>query len=278
MDGGSRTVIFWLQIAYLLGLFSIGYVYLIVPGHLGIPDSLGLIPVGVPWFGALGAVLISLTGVFQHAHDWDESYMFWHWSRPVVGAAIAVVAVLMLQAGILSVSGSTQPQPPSSAASSTGTPSSTPPLGTSTAAPAATPTMPSLPASSQPQQTRQQPILFYVIAFLVAYREETFRELIKRAADVILTPATPPVPPSATAMAPQEGPLGGGTQATITGNGLMGTRAVMFGTTSAFFRIESDTQVTVTSPPGPAGPPPVRVPVVVSGKGGNSTAGQFTYT
>jgi len=34
------------------------------------------VPVGVPWFGAVGAVLISLTGVFAHEHDWDPNYPY----------------------------------------------------------------------------------------------------------------------------------------------------------------------------------------------------------
>ncbi|MGH9896954.1 MAG: DUF1573 domain-containing protein, partial [bacterium] len=37
-------------------------------------------------------------------------------------------------------------------------------------------------------------IIFYVVAFLVGYREETFRELIKRATDLILKPGTQPTP------------------------------------------------------------------------------------
>jgi hypothetical protein len=35
-------------------------------------------------------------------------------------------------------------------------------------------------------------IVFYVLAFLVGYREETFRELIKRATDLILKPGNVP--------------------------------------------------------------------------------------
>ncbi len=35
-------------------------------------------------------------------------------------------------------------------------------------------------------------IIYYVVAFLVGYREETFRDLIKRATDLILKPGTPP--------------------------------------------------------------------------------------
>src|SRR5205814_7605200 len=103
-----------------------------------IPDTFGPLPVGVAWFGALGAVLISLTGVFEHEHDWDASYWPWHVARPLVGVAVGVVSVLIMQAGILAVG--------------------------------STPTKTDVPKN----------LLYYLVAFLVGYREETFRELIKR--------------------------------------------------------------------------------------------------
>lgn len=68
MHAGSRTVIFWLQVVYLLALFAIGYLCWSIPNHLWLPEPLRsypVVPIAVPWFGALGAVLISLTGVIQ---------------------------------------------------------------------------------------------------------------------------------------------------------------------------------------------------------------------
>jgi hypothetical protein len=65
--GSSRGSIFWLQIVYLLILSLAAIAYGIWPKPPLIPDFFGPIPIGVPWFGALGAILISLTGVFQHA-------------------------------------------------------------------------------------------------------------------------------------------------------------------------------------------------------------------
>ena len=144
------VTIFILQMIYLAAL-SIGAA-LFLWGGLRLPsDWLGLVPLGVPWFGALGAVLISLSGVFEHRDHWDRSYWTWHWSRPLVGANLGIVSFIIFQAGILAV-GST-------------------PTPAATAAP--------------------QNLLYYVIAFLVGYREESFRELIKRVADVILRPAAP---------------------------------------------------------------------------------------
>ncbi len=62
----------------------------------------------------------------------------------------------------------------------------------------------------------------------------------------------------------------------ITGNGLSGVTEVKFGAVPAFYRIDSDSQLTVTIPtPAPKTTGPVQV--VVAGKGGNSTPGQFAY-
>ena len=52
-------------------------------------------------------------------------------------------------------------------------------------------------AGSEP--TTVNATVFDVVAFLVGYREQSFRELIKRATDLLLRPAdTPPTPPAAT--------------------------------------------------------------------------------
>lgn len=72
----------------------------------------------------------------------------WHLSRPVMGAALAIVGFIILQAGVLSVG--------------------------------AAPGNPSI----------QQNMLYYLVAFLIGYREETFRELMKRLLDLILASAT----------------------------------------------------------------------------------------
>jgi hypothetical protein len=39
-------------------------------------DFFGPVPFLVPWFGAVGAVLLSLKGVFDHRYDWDIEYRF----------------------------------------------------------------------------------------------------------------------------------------------------------------------------------------------------------
>jgi alpha-tubulin suppressor-like RCC1 family protein len=61
-------------------------------------------------------------------------------------------------------------------------------------------------------------------------------------------------PPTVTALKPKTGPVGGGTEVTITGKALSGTTAVKFGSTSAAsFSVNSATEITAVSPAEPAG-------------------------
>ena len=228
----SRSNIFVVQIFWLLALAGGAVVYFLGswPPQLVL---LGSIPIGVVWFGALGAVLISLTGIVEHAGDWDPGFNLWHLSRPLVGAALAVVGVLIIQAGIIA--------------------SGTPPS-------AATPGVP-------------KNLLYYLVAFLVGYREETFRELIKRLVDLIFSPSTTPPKPAITSLSPATGPAGGGGTVKILGSGLLGTVAVSFGSVAATFQVDSDSQISATLPPGAAGV----VSVTVKTKGGSASA-SFTYT
>ncbi|MEU7093026.1 IPT/TIG domain-containing protein [Kitasatospora aureofaciens] len=82
-------------------------------------------------------------------------------------------------------------------------------------------------------------------------------------------------PPVVTALAPDHGPLAGGTTVTITGHGLTGTTAVSFGTTPATrFTVDSDTQITATTPAGSAAG---KVGVTLTAPAGTSSTGQYTY-
>lgn len=154
--GMSRKTIFVVQVLWLALLGGAAAAFLrSYPGGVMI---LGIMPIGVVWFGAVGAALVSLTSVVDHAHDWDPSLDLWHLSRPIVGAILAIVTVLMLMAGVLAIGASTP-------ASTGGAP---------------------LPAGGAPLP---KDILYYVVAFLVGYREDAFRDLIKQVVDLIVRPA-----------------------------------------------------------------------------------------
>jgi IPT/TIG domain len=233
----QRGFVALVEVLYLLLLFALAVIYL-TPSlaaslHVMLPTAFGPLPAGVPWFGALGAVIISLSGVFDHRTDWDPTWALWHFTRPLIGISLAVIAWLTFQAGILAV-------------------------------------------GSVPGKSGATPdLLYYLIAFVVGYREQVFRELIKRVSDVILTPAGGSEPaPVISGLNPPRGRTAGGDTVTITGSGLSGTTAVTFGhAPAAAVRVESDAEIAATTPPGNAGP----VNVTVTTGNGSATAGPFTY-
>lgn len=285
----DRKSTFILALVYLTVILVVGLLFFLRRDLLFFVPNTGMfgpIPVGVPWFGALGAVLISLTGVFEHEHDWDMSYWPWHVARPLVGAAVAVVSVLIIQSGSLGAGftpvpnptptptpvatqpaptvppasvptrtpGSTQPE-----GSSTTTPPSTQPASNSTTAPASNTGAPATSDSGKQDQNKNKDnpplipkyLFVYVIAFSVGYREETFRELIKRLVDVILSPGNGGAAgaPTISGANPNQAPHGTPTQVTITGSGLGSTQSVKFGSTAAQqFKANPDGTLTVTTP------------------------------
>jgi hypothetical protein len=245
----SRAAVVLVEVVYLLVLFTLAIVYLTDPNpasalHKLFPAMLGSLPIGVAWFGALGAVVISLSGAFDHRKDWDPDWSLWHFTRPLMGISLAIVACLIFQSGVLAANPSAGAQ-----------------LGNASGAGAQAP----------------QNLLYYLIAFVVGYREEVFRELIKRVADVLLTPSQPSGAASAavSALAPNSGPAGGGSAVKITGSGLAGTTAVAFGAAAARFAVDSDSQILATAPQSGA---PGPVAVTVSTKTASISAGEFTYT
>ncbi len=279
----SRKATFVLALVYLIVILALGLVFFVKRSLLFfVPDAFGPVPLGVPWFGALGAVLISLTGVFEHEHDWDLSYWPWHVARPLVGVALGVVSVLILQAGVLSV-GSTPIQP-----GPTPTPIATQPSPTPTPSPTSTqpsPTPTPQPTSTQPGSTPQTPatssskipanLLYYLVAFLVGYREETFRELIKRLVDIILAPGngSATAAPTIHVVNPTQAPHGTPTPVVIAGSGFTSTQSVKFGTSAAQFTVNADGKLTATTPVLPSGG---AVPLTVTTKGGSASI-DFTF-
>ncbi|MEA3077994.1 MAG: hypothetical protein QOF60_2902 [Actinomycetota bacterium] len=153
-DWGARTI-FKFSLGYLVLLLVLPAAYSSdlwgFKGHITDPVA-GLIPIGVPYAGALGAVTIGLYGVFEHNKRWDPSFNYWHLTRPLMGALLGSVGYLIFVATI----------------QSTGV----------------TPAVEASKGATQPRDL----IIYYVIGFVVGYREETFRELVKRAADVIFKP------------------------------------------------------------------------------------------
>lgn len=138
--------LFPLELAYVFALVAVLLLY-----HHNemaqrvVPDPAGPIPIGVVWWGALGGVMISLTGIFRHPRSWDNAYNRWHVARPVLGAVMGSVGYLVFVVVI-------QAADPGEAEVDGGSP------------------------------------IFYLVAFLLGYREQVFRDVLRKAVDVLIAP------------------------------------------------------------------------------------------
>jgi hypothetical protein len=116
---------------------------------------LTVIPYWVPWAGALGGISISLVGVARYAGDrWDANrYGYWHLARPFLGGVFGTFAVLIVVLVLKTV---------------------TPQTIINTSVP----------------YTPQGVAVLCVFAYVVGFREETFRDLVLKVVDDILGPGT----------------------------------------------------------------------------------------
>jgi hypothetical protein len=82
--------------------------------------------------------------------------------------------------------------------------------------------------------------------------------------------------PSVSGISPSIGPVGGNTTVTITGSGFSWASAVEFGSNPAAFTIDSDSQITATSPAGTVGMADITV-ATAAGTSATSSADRFNY-
>ena len=214
--GWSRVFVFWLATVYFFMLVALLVTYMLIPGfRTNLPGQLGPLPIVIPWTGALGAVTLSLSGVIYHsAHrDWDSNYLMWHIARPSLGAAFASIAYFIIAGGILASGGTPNAQ---TTPVTEATPSGSPPTTTTTAltttatatrtvpasavaaanAPAADATTTATSSTSATAQSAGsaanggglQNIFYIVAAFLIGYREQSFRQMLAKVSDLILGP------------------------------------------------------------------------------------------
>ena len=228
----SRRRIFWWETAWLVALWVLAGLHFKGRLHV-VPATLGPMPTWVLWFGALGAVIISLSACLEFTGiAWDPRWELWHYSRPAIGATVAAVSVLIFEAGILSIG-------------SDPTPSG--------------------------QSNVPKNIAYYLVAFLVGYREATFRELVKRLGDVVLKPADSSAP-TISAVTPAAGPAAGGQTVAITGTGLVPLVAVRIGAAEATPVEAGETHIIVTTPAAAPGVVPITVET-----GETTLAAQYEY-
>lgn len=61
-----------------------------------LPHTLGPLPIETIWFGAVGGLLVSLSGIYSHNDGWNPRFNYWHYTRPLLGAFIGVLGCLVL--------------------------------------------------------------------------------------------------------------------------------------------------------------------------------------
>lgn len=102
--GGTARMSVWIfvvQLAYLIALGALLVIYRESSGFRSDLGRLGPLPVSVVWFGALGAAMCGMSGIYFHNRAWDRGYDYWQYSRPFMGAAAGGVGALLFYAAIL---------------------------------------------------------------------------------------------------------------------------------------------------------------------------------
>jgi IPT/TIG domain len=116
----SRVTVFGYDLAVVFVLFIVGILYVwnakgywLAAPATG-PDSM-ISPVEFSlramWFGALGGIVISLKGVYDHCcarGEWDQCFDLWHFGRPISGALSGLITLILL----LSVNPNSSPSQP----------------------------------------------------------------------------------------------------------------------------------------------------------------------
>jgi hypothetical protein len=105
----TRARIFLYDIAMFILLVVLAWAYFYPTVMLKnlVPPELQGVPVFAFWFGALGGIVISLKGIYDHSpRDWQMTYNLWHYGRPFSGGIAGSVTYLLL----LAVSGSAPSQ------------------------------------------------------------------------------------------------------------------------------------------------------------------------
>jgi hypothetical protein len=205
-------------------------IYATEPSSLPFPKVVAGLPLGVPWFGALGALGVSLSALSFHRR---------------LGPRMVVLARLTSADGCRG----RQHQ--------------------RARVPRRHPRRAAEPQTGSPIASTK--ILYYVIAFVVGYREASFRELLNNVTDIILWSSGARQPTSVTGRAPDSGPAG--TEVTIYGNGLGAVNSVTFDGISATIKSAADSKLLVDAPDHNDG----EVPLVVRTRDASFGGYKFVY-
>lgn len=105
-----RGAIFAYDLFAVFVLLVIAVIYLKYPAHFTLGSDNLNISLRAMWFGALGGIVISLKGVYDHCCDtgaWDDCFNLWHIGRPVSGALTGLITLVLL----LSIDQKAPPEP-----------------------------------------------------------------------------------------------------------------------------------------------------------------------
>jgi hypothetical protein len=93
-----RTIFLFNLFIWPVVLAGVPFTYAFIPYLQDlVPDPLGPLPLMVPWWGALGGLMISIRGVLKNRGDlWDDSYKYWHFARVPVSAAAGTIAYFIV--------------------------------------------------------------------------------------------------------------------------------------------------------------------------------------
>jgi hypothetical protein len=97
----DRKRVFTYDIVIFFVLILLGWMYFAPAVMLQnlVPPQLQGTPIYAVWFGALGGIIISLKGVYDHGpREWQDTYNLWHYGRPISGAIAGGVILLLLKA------------------------------------------------------------------------------------------------------------------------------------------------------------------------------------
>ncbi|TAM71092.1 MAG: hypothetical protein EPN48_02480 [Microbacteriaceae bacterium] len=154
----SSMLIFLLGEFTVLGLLCAAYLadWWGIRGTISSPIA-GVLPISVPWGGALGGVCVAIAGVTDHWHNFgahpasaaSRRWNAWYLARLPMGAAFGTVGALIVVFFLGTVGGG-----------KTGT------IDVSISGSA----------------------ILFVVAFIVGYKQDIFRQLVSRVTEVILGP------------------------------------------------------------------------------------------
>ena len=93
---GMPKRIFYLELGYIVALIALFAVYATWSwARNAVPANLGPLPLGVIWFGSAGGVVAGFRGIYSHNNEWNSSFDYWHYTRPIFGAITGAIGSLI---------------------------------------------------------------------------------------------------------------------------------------------------------------------------------------